>query len=333
MRLNQVNFTVAPYNYPRRGYGDRSPLPDRQARRRHRREQRHRPRDRAPARARRRRRRARRPLRRQGKGSGRRHPRRHPTRPSASARSTSPSLASIEAFAESMLGDGRPVDLLINNAGVMAVPKRHTTADGFELQLGTNHLGHFALTGRLPAALACRDCAAGHDREQRRAPHGLDPFRRLAARARLPGVDGVLAVEARQPPVRAELERLSKANGWGILSDAAHPGSTRTNLQSSGPSMGQEGSLRSRMIEMPMRLPGMSQDAPSGALPTLYAATSPDAVGDGYYGPNGFLEMTGKRRDDGPALEARPQRRRRRGAALGAVGKADGRDYPTTAVA
>ena len=75
MRLNQVNFTVAPYNYPRRGYGDRSPLPDRQARRRHRREQRHRPRDRAPSRARRRGRRARRPLRRQGKGSGRRHPR------------------------------------------------------------------------------------------------------------------------------------------------------------------------------------------------------------------------------------------------------------------
>ena len=59
------------------------------------------------------------------------------------------SLASIEAFAASMLGDGRPVDLLINNAGVMAVPTRHTTTDGFELQLGTNHLGHFALTGRL----------------------------------------------------------------------------------------------------------------------------------------------------------------------------------------
>ena len=91
-----------------------------------------------------------------------------------------------------------------------------------------------------------------------------------------------------------QLERLSKANGWGILSDAAHPGSTRTNLQSSGPSLGQEGSLRSRMIEMPMRLPGMSQDAPSGALPTLYAATSHDAVGDGYYGPNGFMEMTGR---------------------------------------
>ena len=150
IRLNQVNFTVAPYNYPRRGYGDRSPLPDRQARRRHWREQRHRPRDRAPSRARRRGRRARRPLRRQGKGSGRRHPR--ATAPDSTVRVSTldlASLASIEAFAASMLGDGRPVDLLINNAGVMAVPTRHTTTDGFELQLGTNHLGHFALTGRL----------------------------------------------------------------------------------------------------------------------------------------------------------------------------------------
>ena len=204
------------------------------------------------------------------------------------------SLASIEAFAASMLGDGRPVDLLINNAGVMAVPTRHTTTDGFELQLGTNHLGHFALTGRLlpllRAATAPRVTTVSSGAHLMGSIHFDDLQLERGYRAWTAYSQSKLA----NLLFAQQLERLSKANGWGILSDAAHPGSTRTNLQSSGPSLGQEGSLRSRMIEMPMRLPGMSQDAPSGALPTLYAATSPDAVGDGYYGPNGFMEMTGR---------------------------------------
>ena len=204
------------------------------------------------------------------------------------------SLASIEAFAASMLGDGLPVDLLINNAGVMAVPTRHTTTDGFELQLGTNHLGHFALTGRLlpllRAATAPRVTTVSSGAHLMGSIHFDDLQLERGYRAWTAYSQSKLA----NLLFAQQLERLSKANGWGILSDAAHPGSTRTNLQSSGPSLGQEGSLRSRMIEVPMRLPGMSQDAPSGALPTLYAATSPDAVGDGYYGPNGFMEMTGR---------------------------------------
>jgi NAD(P)-dependent dehydrogenase (short-subunit alcohol dehydrogenase family) len=203
------------------------------------------------------------------------------------------SLASIEAFAASMVADGRPVDLLINNAGVMAVPKRHTTADGFELQLGTNHLGHFALTGRLlpllRAATAPRVTTVSSGAHLMGSIHFDDLQLERGYRAWTAYSQSKLA----NLLFALQLERLSTANGWGILSDAAHPGSTRTNLQSSGPSLGQEGSLRSRVIEVPMRLPGMSQDAPSGALPTLYAATSPDAVGDGYYGPNGFMEMTG----------------------------------------
>jgi NAD(P)-dependent dehydrogenase (short-subunit alcohol dehydrogenase family) len=204
------------------------------------------------------------------------------------------SLASIEAFGASMLADGRPIDLLINNAGVMAVPKRHTTSDGFELQLGTNHLGHFALTGRLlpflRAATAPRVTTVSSGAHLMGSIHFDDLQLERGYRAWTAYSQSKLA----NLLFAQQLERLSTANGWGILSDAAHPGSTRTNLQSSGPSLGLEGSLRSRMIEVPMRLPGMSQDAPSGALPTLYAATSPDAVGDGYYGPNGFMEMTGR---------------------------------------
>ena len=204
------------------------------------------------------------------------------------------SLTSIEAFAGSMIADSRPIDLLINNAGVMAVPTRHTTADGFELQLGTNHLGHYALTGRLlpllRAATAPRVTTVSSGAHLMGSIHFDDLQLERGYRAWTAYAQSKLA----NLLFALQLQRLSEANRWGILSDAAHPGSTRTNLQSSGPSLGQEGSLRSRMIEVPMRFPGMSQDAPSGALPTLYAATSPDAVGDGYYGPNGFMEMTGR---------------------------------------
>ena len=125
------------------------------------------------------------------------------------------SLASIEAFAASMLDDGRPVDLLINNAGVMAVPKRHTTTDGFELQLGTNHLGHFALTGRLLPLL--RAATAPRVTTVSSGAHlmGSIHFDDLQLERGLPGVDGVLAVEARQPPVRAAARTAQQSQRMG----------------------------------------------------------------------------------------------------------------------
>ena len=203
------------------------------------------------------------------------------------------SLASIEEFATAMAAEGRPIDLLVNNAGVMAVPKRHTTTDGFELQLGTNHLGHFALTGRLlpllRAAAAPRVTTVSSIAHRMGSIHFDDLQLERGYRAWTAYSQSKLA----NLLFAHRLQRLSEANGWGILSDAAHPGSTRTNLQTSGPNLGKEGGLRSTLIELPMRLPGVSQDASNGALPTLYAATSSNAVADGYYGPNGLLEMTG----------------------------------------
>ncbi len=204
------------------------------------------------------------------------------------------SLASIEAFASRMLNAGRPIDLLINNAGVMAPPTRHTTVDGFELQFGTNYLGHFALTGRLL------------------------PLLRKAGSARVVSLSSLvnyigaihfddLQSEQRYGPQRSygqsklatlmfamELQRRSVRADWGIRSNAAHPGATHTNLQTTGPALGKGADAGGDLsVRLTAWIPGMWQEIPQGALPTLYAATSPQAVGAGYYGPGGFGELTG----------------------------------------
>ena len=107
-------------------------------------------------------------------------------------------LSSVQAFADGLDG---PVHLLINNAGVMALPKRQT-ADGFEMQFGTNHLGHFALTGRLLPRAEVGAGRARRHRQQRDAPHRADQLRRSAEREALPEVARVRAVQARQPALR-----------------------------------------------------------------------------------------------------------------------------------
>ena len=215
------------------------------------------------------------------------------------------SLASVSAFARRLRQDGRPVDLLINNAGVMAVPARHTTADGFELQFGTNYLGHFALTARLlpllVAAPAPRVVSLGS---------GMHFFGRI-------DLDD-LQSERSYSPARAyagsklamlmfagELQRRSDAAGWGLLSTAAHPGAARTNLQTTGPTLGTGRGEASLLVRLGMRVPGMWQDAAGGALPTLYAALDPAAEPGGYYGPRNFFGLTG------PAGPARRSRRAR----------------------
>ena len=149
------------------------------------------------------------------------------------------SLASVAALGDALNSDGRPIDILINNAGVMTPPKRDTTADGFELQFGSNHLGHFALTAHLL------------------------PLLRAAGRARVVSLSSIAArqsgrihfddpqFEKSYSPMQAygqsklavlmfarELDRRSRDAGWGIVSNAAHPGLTKTNLQISGPSHG-----------------------------------------------------------------------------------------------
>ena len=205
-------------------------------------------------------------------------------------------LASVAAFSNRLLAQDRPIDLLINNAGVMTPPNRRTTADGFELQFGTNYLGHFALTARLLPLL-----------KRGRAPRVVEVS---SGAHRLGGAIHFddLQWERNYKPWAAyaqsklamlmfalELQRRSDAAGWGLLSNAAHPGYARTDLIANGPG---DDALAAKINKLLVR-PFLSQSAADGALPVLLAATSPEAKGGGYYGPTGLFELIGA---PGPAV-------------------------------
>ena len=182
------------------------------------------------------------------------------------------------------------LDLLINNAGVMATPHR-TTADGFELQFGTNHLGHFALTGLLLPALVARP--------RSRVVSVSSMAHRMSGRLDL---DYLMDGHRHKPWTSysqsklanllftAELQRRLDAAGVPILSLAAHPGYANTNLQSVAPAMAGK-TMQAKFMSTGNKL--VAQSAEMGALPTLFAATAPGLPGDTYVGPDGFLEMRG----------------------------------------
>jgi NAD(P)-dependent dehydrogenase (short-subunit alcohol dehydrogenase family) len=197
------------------------------------------------------------------------------------------SLASIARFAERLRGEQRQVDLLVNNAGVMVPPERRETADGFELQFGTNHLGHFALTGHLLPLLQASAGARVVSVSSVAARTGSVDWDDWNARG---GYDA-MPVYARSKIAclmfAFELERRSAAAGWNIRSIAAHPGVARTELLHNGPG---RGSMHSRVRSL---LPFLFQPAAQGALPLLFAATSSDAEAGGYYGPDRLGETRG----------------------------------------
>jgi len=200
-------------------------------------------------------------------------------------------LTSVERFAEGFLAGGQELDVLINNAGVMAIPHREITAQGYERQFGTNHLGHFALTGRLLPVLARRPGrrvvtvssnqhkrAKGIDFDDLQGERGYRPWGAYA-QSKLANAMFVL-----------ELDRRLRAAGLDIVSAGAHPGFAHTNLQVSGPRSGGT-SLVARGMGAATRL--FAQPARDGALPTLYAATAADVHGGDYFGPDGPGEMRG----------------------------------------
>jgi NAD(P)-dependent dehydrogenase (short-subunit alcohol dehydrogenase family) len=197
------------------------------------------------------------------------------------------SLASVTCFAQRLGKDQQQVDLLVNNAGVMVPPERRETADGFELQFGTNHLGHFALTGQLLPLLRASDGGRVVSVSSVAARSGSvdwDDWNATASYSAMP-------VYARSKIAclmfALELQRRSVAAGWEISSIAAHPGVARTELLHNGPG---RGSMHSRVRSL---LPFLFQPAAQGALPLLFAATSPNARAGGYYGPDRLGETRG----------------------------------------
>ncbi|MFA4939921.1 SDR family oxidoreductase [Brevundimonas sp.] len=197
-------------------------------------------------------------------------------------------LSSVEAFAERHLADGHPIDILIDNAGIMALPTRQTTVDGFEMQLGTNYLSHFALVGRLlPLLTAAKARVVQLSSVAHRSGHirlddlnyqtGYSPWT-VYQQSKLAML--MFAIE---------LQRRSDAQGWSLTSVAAHPGFARTDLIANGhagkPGLFAHGASLLESV--------LSHSAADGALPILMAATLPDVVPAGYYGPTGFQEMKG----------------------------------------
>jgi NAD(P)-dependent dehydrogenase (short-subunit alcohol dehydrogenase family) len=195
------------------------------------------------------------------------------------------SLASITDFAQRM-HVRQSLELLINNAGVMALPRRQTTADGFEMQFGTNYLGHFALTARLMPLL------------RRASGPRVVSVSSLAHRTAFIDFGDLQGARVYSPwkaygqsklaclIFALELQRRSNAAGWNLSSSAAHPGFSRTNLFASGP-----GGLISLATNFAAPLFGHS--AADGARPILFAATSPQAKPGVYYGPGGIGELRG----------------------------------------
>jgi len=212
-------------------------------------------------------------------------------------------LASVTAFADAFRKEHRALHLLVNNAGVMAIPLRRT-ADGFEMQLGTNHLGHFALTGLLldrllaaPDARVVNVSSSAHrigriDFDDLQSERSYGPWRAYG-QSKLANLLFTF-----------ELQRRLARRGARALAAAAHPGYAATQLQEVGP-RARNAAFMTWAVGLGNRL--IAQDAATGALPSLHAATAPDVRGGEFFGPDSWFEMRGHPRRVGASARARDE--------------------------
>lgn len=215
------------------------------------------------------------------------------------------SLASVEELGKTLLNEDRPLHILVNNAGVMTPPDRRTTADGFELQFGTNHLGHFALVHHLLPLLragrarvtsqvsvaANRNAINWDDLNWERSYNGMRAYSQSKIAFGLFGL---------------ELDRRSKAAGWGITSNLSHPGVAPTSLLAARPEVGRaKDTLGVRLIRTLSARGVIVGTVHTAQLPALHAATSPEAKGGAFYGPSGPGHL------GGPPAEQKPYSRLR----------------------
>ena len=203
------------------------------------------------------------------------------------------SLDSVATLAAELNEEGRPIHILVNNAGVMTPPTRQESVDGLELQFATNHLGHFALAARILPLLQAGEARVTSQVSIAANRHGVhwDDLQWERSYKKNPSYSsskialGLFAME---------LDRRSRAAGWGITSNVAHPGIAVTNLLASHPEMGRPtDTFAVRMIRRLSKLGILAQPAAQGLLPALHAATDPDAEGGRLYGPSGFQHLTG----------------------------------------
>ena len=199
-------------------------------------------------------------------------------------------LASVERAAAAVNGRPEPLDLLVNNAGVM-IPPRRETADGFELQFGTNHLGHFALTGRLLDKLLAADAprvVTVSSMAHRAGKLDFDDLNWERSYSRWPAYGRSKLANLL---FTLELSKRAAAAGTALTAAASHPGFAATNLQTAGIGLGPVGTLLKPVMKIGNLV--LAQSDEMGALPSLYAATAPDVVSGDYYGPDGMGEQRG----------------------------------------
>jgi NAD(P)-dependent dehydrogenase (short-subunit alcohol dehydrogenase family) len=206
------------------------------------------------------------------------------------------SLDSVRAFAAKLVVDHPALDLLVNNAGVVLLGPRRTSADGFELQFATNVLGHFALTGLLLGTLAARDARVVSLSSITHKNAHLD-FDDLMAEKSFAAARAYGASKLATTVFGLELDRRLRAAGSPIASVLAHPGVSSTNLTPRAwEHRGRAGRILARTFLV------LTQPVERGALPQLYAATAPGVRSGQFFGPSGFREIRGH------AVEVRPSR-------------------------
>lgn len=201
--------------------------------------------------------------------------------------------ASVRDLTGALLSEGRPIDLLIANAGVMNPPERRLSPDGFELQFATNHLGHFALiVGLLPLLRAGR--AHITSQVSIAADQGAVNWDDLDWSRGYDAMGAYSSSKIAFGLFAMELQRRADASAWGIRSNLSHPGITPTNLLSAQPGMGRPDDTTAVKVIRALSRLGLVVGTPSSAaLSAVYAATSPDAAGGRLYGPKGFRHLGG----------------------------------------
>jgi NAD(P)-dependent dehydrogenase (short-subunit alcohol dehydrogenase family) len=195
-------------------------------------------------------------------------------------------LGSVRTFAEDA---PERIDLLLNNAGVMAPPYR-TTADGFEMQFGTNYLGHYALTGLMLSRLLAADAPRVVTAASNMHKMGKIPWDDLNSERKYRKWSAYSNSKLANLMFAYELQRRSDTANAGLISAAAHPGWAATDLYHKGARVG-NATLQEKVMTIPTRF--LAQSSLDGALPTLYAATMPDVRGGAYLGPDSRFETVG----------------------------------------